>query len=146
MKKFLLSVLLAILVGGTFGFIIFKKYSNNTITVASILDKKVYAIQIGVFDNIDNAKTLINKYGGIIVPDNNKYRVYIALVSSSNVLTILKEYYDDLDISYYVKQIDVDDNILELINNAEDLLIATTKDNYDSIINNVLKEYEKTIT
>lgn len=145
MKKFLVCVLLAILVGGIFGFIIYKRF-NNTISVASILDRKVYAIQIGVFDNIDNATKLKNKFGGVVVPDNNKYRVYLALVSSSNVLTILKEYYDDLDISYYVKQIDVDENLLELINNSEDLLIATTKDNYDSIINNVLKEYEKTIT
>ena len=146
MKKFLISVLLSIVVGGVFGFIIYKKFYKNELTVASIISKQVYAFQIGVFEDINNAKLLTDKYGGIIVPDESKYRVYIALVSSSNVLTILKEYFNDQDISYYVKQIDVSDDILELINNAEDLLIATTKDNYDSIINNVLKEYEKTLT
>ena len=146
MKKFFISILLAILIGGIFGLIIYKRFNNNEISVASILSKQVYAFQIGVFDEIDNAKKLRNKYGGIIVPDNSKYRVYIALCSSSNVLTILKEYYDDLDISYFVKQIEVDDEILSLINNAEEILIATTKENYDSIIENVLKEYEKKIT
>lgn len=146
MKKFLLSLFLAVLLGGIFGFIIYKRFNNNELSVSSILSKQVYAFQIGVFDEIDNAKKLKNKYGGIIIPDNTKYRVYIALCSSSNVLTILKNYYDDLDISYYIKQIEVDDETLELINNAEELLIATTKDNYDSIMENILKEYEKRIT
>lgn len=142
MKKFLLSILLAIMVGSVFGFIIYKRFNKEELTVASILSKQVYAFQIGVFEDKENALTLQEKYGGIIVNDNNRYRVYLALASSSNVLTILKEYYNDLDISYYIKQIDVNDNILELINEAEAMLIATTKDNYDSIINNVLKEYE----
>lgn len=142
MKKFFISVLLAIIVGSVFGFIIYKRFNNNTISVASILSKQVYAFQIGVFENKDNAELLQDKYGGIIINDNDKYRVYVALASSSNVLTILKEYYDDLGLSYYIKQIDVNDNILELVNDAEAMLIATTKDNYDSIMNNVLKEYE----
>ena len=146
MKKFFLSILIVIILGGICGYVIYKKYYKKDMAVSSVLSKQVYAFQIGVFDEIDNAKKLKDKYGGIIVPDNTKYRVYIALASSSNVLTILKEYYDDLDLSYYVKQIEVDDELLELIKTSEDLLIATTKDNYDSIINNVLKEYEKKLT
>ena len=146
MKKFFLSIFVATLVGSIFGYIIYKRFNNQELSVASILSKQVYAFQIGVFDDISNAKSLKNKYGGIIVPDNSKYRVYIAIASSSNVLTLLKDYYDDLDISYYVKQIEVDDETLELINNAEELLIATNKDNYDSIIENVLKEYEEKLT
>ena len=113
MKKFLLSILLAIMVGSVFGFIIYKRFNKEELTVASILSKQVYAFQIGVFEDKENALTLQEKYGGIIVNDNNRYRVYLALASSSNVL-----------------------------NEAEAMLIATTKDNYDSIINNVLKEYE----
>ncbi len=146
MKKFLITVLLAIIIGGIFGFIAFKKVSSTDNTLPTLFEEKVYAIQAGVFTSYDHATTLANEYSGIIVPDSDKYRVYLAISSGSNSLSLLKNYYDQLGISYYVKEITTNDSFTSSLNQYESLLSATTEDNYGPIINDILKEYEKTLT
>ena len=146
MKKILLSIMCAIILGSVFGFIIYKRFYNKEELVSSMINKQVYAFQIGVFESIDNANKLKNKYDGVIVLDNSKYRVYVALTSSLDTLSILKNYYNDLGISYYIKQINVSDSILDLINSGDEMILLTDKDNYKAIIKNVLKEYEKSLT
>jgi hypothetical protein len=146
MKKFLITVLLAIIIGGIFGFIAFKKVSSPDNTLPTLFEEKVYAIQAGVFTSYDHATTLANEYSGIIVPDSDKYRVYLAISSGSNSLSLLKNYYDQLGISYYVKEITSNDSFTSSLNQYESLLSATTEDNYGPIINDILKEYEKTLT
>ena len=146
MKKFLITVLRALAMGGIFGFIAYKKFNKNTSLVASVLDKQVYAFQTGVFSNYDNALNMANKYNGIVVPDNTKYRVYIALSTSQNSLSLLENYFDNKQIAYYIKNIDVDNNYLQSLEKYENLLMATTEENYQPILNNIVKEYQNTLS
>ena len=148
MKKFLITVLLAIIIGGIFGFLAFKKVSstNPDNVLPTILEEKVYAIQAGVFTSYDNALTLANEYSGIIIPDSDKYRVYLAISSGANSLSLIKNYYNQLGVSYYIKEITTTDSFINSLNQYESLLSATTSDNYGPIITNILKEYEKTLT
>ena len=143
MKKVLISVLFAICVGGVFAFVIYKRMLNNEQTVADIIDSSAYAIQLGVFNSLDNANDLADKYKGIVILDNDKFRVYAAIANSNNALSILKNYYNDKGISYYVKQIEIPSSFVTILNDAEMLLSASSEDSYDSIISSVLSEYEK---
>ena len=143
MKKVLVSVLVAILIGGIFAVVFYNRIMANEKAVSSIIDNTCYAIQLGVFNNLDNANKIKDKYNGIIVIDEDKYRVYGAIAKSSNALSILKNYFNDMKVSYYVKQINVPDSLIDIINNSETLLVSSTSDTYPLIINNLLKEYEK---
>ena len=143
MKKVLISVFVAVLIGGIFGFLFYSKIMQNEQAVSNIIDNTCYAIQLGVFENIDNANKIKDKYNGIIVIDEDKYRVYGAIAKSSNALTILKNYFNDMKVSYYIKQISVPDSLIDTIKTSEQLLVASTADNYQVVINSLLKEYEK---
>lgn len=143
MKKFLITILVALLIGGGLGLYAYKKMNNTSKTMTTYSENKAYAIQVGVFTSYDNASLLANKYNGIIVPDESKYRVYLAIVSKSNILNLIKNYYDQKGISYYVKEIVPSDNFLNSLSNYEELFAATTSENYQGIIDNILKEYQK---
>ena len=144
MKKYLIIVLLAILTGTLLGYITFNRLNSinndNTMQVGKVTNQ-VYAIQAGVFDSATNANELAQKYGGLVVSDNNKYRVYIAIVS--NCLNTIKNYYDKKGISYYVKNIDVSNEFYNTLLDYETLLLSASEENYDEIMINILKEYEK---
>src|SRR5574344_1965355 len=146
MKKFLLTLLVAILIGGVFGFVAYQKMNSKTHTLTTILERQVYAFQVGVFSKYDNALELANKYQGVVISDNDKYRVYVALATSSNALSILKKYYDNQGLAYYIKQVNVSDNLLNTLDEYESVLIATTEENYAPIIKNILTEYQKELT
>ena len=143
MKKVLISILIAVLIGSAFAFMFYKKMMDNEQMVSSIIENSAYAIQLGVFQNIDNANTIKDKYNGIIITDNDKYRVYGAIAMSTNALTILKNYFNNKGISYYVKQIEVPDSLVDTIKTSETMLSASSEETYDKIIESVLKEYEK---
>jgi hypothetical protein len=146
MKKFFVTVMLAVVLGSAFGFYIYKKMNKTNNVIPAVLTTAVYALQGGVFNDYDNALTLATKYSGIVVPSEDKYRVYLGIATSNNGLSLLKNYYDHLGLSYYVKEIPVTDAFIEKLNTDEELLVATTEDNYQPIINDILKEYEKTLT
>ncbi len=141
MKRFLITILLAILTGAGLGFYAYNKLAstNNNDMMVGKFSNQVYALQVGVFDSINNANDLASKYGGIVINDNNKYRVYIAIVS--NTLTQIKNYYDNKNISYYVKNIEVNSDFYNTLLDYESLLLATNEDNYEEIMKNILKEY-----
>ena len=143
MKKIVLSISLAILLGSTFALIFYTRISNKEKMVSSVIDNKGYAIQIGVFENIENAYKLSELYNGIVVADNNKYRVYTAIVMDNKTLSLLKNYFNNKRVSYYVKQIDIPEKLVQTIRESETLLSATSENNYEPIIKNILKEYEK---
>lgn len=147
MKKFLITILIAVIIGGVFGYFAYKKISQKTTTaVPTMYEEKTYAIQAGVFTSYDNALILADKYAGIIVPDNDKYRVYLAITAGTNNLGLLKNYYDELGVSYYVKEITTPEAFNNTLTDYDALLNATTKENYGPIINDILKEYQKELT
>ena len=84
MKKTLLTILGAILVGFGLGLFFFKKFDTNIEALATSV-KSIYAVQVGVYKNIDNAKDVANKMGGIVVLDNDYYRVYIDIIKDKEI-------------------------------------------------------------
>ena len=93
MKKIIFCLLFSALIGVVLGIYSFKMFNkDNDVNVYS--SKDAYAIQIGVFEDINNAEKLAGKYGSIIVKDNNKYRVYIAIVK--NMLKETEVFFDKI--------------------------------------------------
>ena len=142
MKKTILTIVLAIRIGFTFGFFFLKKFTPKTITEVSNIKSQVYAFQIGVYKNKDNATKNATTNNSIVVEDNNLYRVYIALLKDQTLIDNLKKYYDSIGLNYYLKAINVSYNTENIINNYELLLNNCDSSNYDMILSSMLKEID----
>lgn len=142
MKKTILTIVLAILIGFTFGFFFLKKFTPKTITEVSNIKSQVYAFQIGVYKNKDNATKNATTNNSIVVEDNNLYRVYIALLKDQTLIDNLKKYYNSIGLNYYLKAINVSYNTENIINNYELLLNNCDSSNYDMILSSMLKEID----
>ena len=142
MKKTIIMIILAIGVGFTFGFLFLKKFNTETITEVSNIKSQVYAFQIGVYKNKDNALNAANTYKGILVLDNDIYRVYIAILKDETLIDNLKDYYDSLGINYYLKAINVSSKTNNIIDNYESLLNNCDSSNYNMVLDSMLKEID----
>lgn len=142
MKKTIIMIILAIGVGFTFGFLFLKKFNTETITEVSNIKSQVYAFQIGVYKNKDNALNAANTNKGIVILDNDIYRVYIAILKDETLIDNLKDYYDSLGINYYLKAINVSSKTNNIIDNYESLLNNCDSSNYNMVLDSMLKEID----
>ena len=142
MKKTIIMIILAIGVGFTFGFLFLKKFNTETITEVSNIKSQVYAFQIGVYKNKDNALNAANTNKGIVVLDNDIHRVYIAILKDETLIDNLKDYYDSLGINYYLKAINVSSKTNNIIDNYESLLNNCDSSNYNMVLDSMLKEID----
>lgn len=141
MKKVLLTLFFSIMLGILLGIYSYNKFNKEDLSLVMNKNNEIYAFQIGVFDNLDNANNLANKYNAIVLNDNNKYRVYIAFCTT--MLNKLKDYYDKKAIAYYIRNINVSSTFFNKLKEYELLLSEANTNNYDSIIKKILNEYEE---
>lgn len=143
MKKTLLTILGAILVGFGLGLFFFKKFDTNIEALATSV-KSIYAVQVGVYKNIDNAKDVANKMEGIVVLDNDYYRVYIDIIKDKEILNLREEYYKNNNINYYLKIINPSKEFITKLDDYEIILKNTSisADKIGVVREKILKEYQ----
>lgn len=101
------------------------------------------AFQIGVYTSYDNALRVADRNNGIVVSDNDVFRVYVAILSSNEAVEVMRTYYDNIGLNYYLKEIMVSREFLNCIESTEDLLIISSSDTYNVINLSVLNKYEE---
>lgn len=143
MKKTLITILGAILVGFGLGLFFFKKFDTNIEALATSV-KSIYAVQVGVYKNIDNAKDVANKMEGIVVLDNDYYRVYIDIIKDKEILNSREEYYKNNNINYYLKIINPSKEFITKLDDYEIILKNTSisADKIKVVREQILKEYQ----
>lgn len=142
MKKTLFTILMAIVIGFTFGYLFLRKFNTDTLMEVSSIKNQCYAFQVGVYKNKENAYRTAESYKGIVIPDNDLYRVYIAFLKDENLINSLKGYYDKNGIRYYLKAINISNKTNSIVDNYEIILKKTSLDNYGLILENMLKEVD----
>lgn len=142
MKKTLIIILIAIISGIVMGFMFYQRFEINEVVFAK-QDYSAKAVQVGVFSKLDNALSIKDLYDGIIVNDENLYRVYINIIKDQEVLSIMKEYYNELGINYYLKNIEISKEFNDILDDYEIILKNQDISNYSLTINSILKEYSK---
>lgn len=139
MKKKMIVIMLALVIGGSIAYFMFsRRYLEEDKNVV-----KVSAFQVGVFTSYDNALKVADRNNGIVVTDNDVYRVYVSILSSREAVDKMREYYDSIGLHYYLREIEVNDEFLNSIKNTEELLIMSNSDTYNIINLNVLNKYEE---
>ena len=71
MKKTLFTILMAIVIGFTFGYLFLRKFNTDTLMEVSSIKNQCYAFQVGVYKNKENAYRTAESYKGNVIPDND---------------------------------------------------------------------------
>lgn len=143
MKKSLLSFILAVCLGTFFAFLLYKNMNASIKTVENKTNELTF-FQVGVFKNYENALNCQKDYDGIIEKEEDMFRVYISILKSDTAVKAMVEYFKKNNISYVLKNKNVDNQtFLKELNSYEELIIATQKsETYDAINKKILKDYE----
>lgn len=141
MKKVLLVVVSAFIVGGGLAFYFF----NGTVKKQNKIEgyEEVSAFQIGVFTNYENAVKVAERNNGIVVNDQNIYRVYVAMLRDEEAINMLGSYYKNIGLSYYIKDIVVSSSFAEDLNVYEEMIKKSSSDTYSTINSDVLTKYQE---
>ena len=124
------------------GFIFYQRFEIKDVVFANE-DDSVKAVQVGVFSDLDNAINMRNLYNGIIVVDENLYRVYIDIIKDNEILKIMENYYKELGINYYLKNIEISSEFSDILDSYEIIFKNQDSSNYQLTIDSILKEYSK---
>lgn len=124
MKK-LWPVVIAVLTGCILAFILFKNVEKKTINE---VEGNAVAVQIGVFTKEENAISMRDSIGGIILEDEGLYRVYYSVLRNQNNLNFITAYLKNKGISYYLKKIKLSDVAIEELDGIEALMDKTSMD------------------
>ena len=138
MKKIKYFVVV-VLIGSMLGFISFNESKD-------IIETNTVAFQLGVFKNEENAIKLKERLGGIVIKDIDVYRVYYAVLHNRDNIKFIKDFLEEQNISYYIKNIDLDKtNILK--SDKYEILMNNTRKNRSKLeVNNkILKFYAEVL-
>lgn len=140
----LIVIASAVLVGGGLALYIFKDVKKDNQTIKEGYEM-ASAFQIGVFTNYDNATRVATRNNGIVVNDNDVYRVYVALLNDQEAIEKVSNYYDTIGLNYYLKEVQVTTSFIDEINTYEEMIKKSNSDTYSTINLDVLNKYEATI-
>jgi len=138
MKKSIILMIISIIFGTSFTFFILNKD-----IVGAKEEYLVYAFQVGAYENIDNAKSHSNKLpSSIILHENNLYKVYTAMYKDIDIINEMVVYFEDNYINIYLKNISVDKEFYNMLDNYEKLIKkSNNKEIYNKINQSILNSY-----
>ncbi len=122
MKKYFIVVILALLTGSLMAFLTF-----NSKNVNAYSKHDAYLFQVGVYKNEENALSRAHSFdSSITIKENNFYHVYTHIFVDYNLANKVKEYYEKNEINFYVKRLEIDDNLYEQLYEYQELLFNTS--------------------
>ena len=133
--------ILAIIIGIIFGYYMF----GGEIHISNILNKSNYTgFQIGVYTDYNKALALKEKYeGSILIKDEELYRVYYAILHNDNNIELMKRYLNDNKISYYLKDLEINDmSLIAEISDLENLMKDASNPLFLELNKKILLSYE----
>lgn len=147
MKKIIVPLICAVLVGLGLGLYLFSQYENKLETVFQG-DEIIYILQIGVYSSEENAKKYSTKVDYYIIHHDDKYyRVYGAITHNKDLINRLKEYLIAKGNDIYVREIPINNlEFLELLKQYDLLLQSSSGDDeLLQIEKQILSKYEELI-
>lgn len=147
MKNTLIMMVVAIILGGISGMILFSKYKDTSYVFNE--NKKLYFLEEGVYSTKEslesNTKDINPK---LVIQDDNKYHVYVGITSDFRNVSKIKKMYKDKGYSVYEKEIEVDNSEFTANISQFDILLESSKNDSDisTIEEVVLSNYENLIS
>lgn len=147
MKKFIITVLIAILIGYIYGKIVFNQYDKKLEKVFNQTET-LYFLQQGVYSNKENVLKYANKINYyLVIKDDDFYRVYVGITKNKNNINKIKEIYTNSGNEIYVREIASSNaGFFEVLNQYDMLLESVEGENQIlQIQKQVLSKYEELV-
>lgn len=134
LKIVFFSSLLGVVLAGLFFFNIKDKAEAKNKPI-------LYAFQVGVFKNKENANNYRNRFPlGKVIYDGEYYRIYIGVTVDNKEM--LASIFDKENYSYYIKELETTEMVLNEIKKYDELLVKSNEENRMLIIKNMLESYQ----
>ena len=143
MKKTIIVIFCAMVFGGLMAFYLFKGNGKEERLVDGQI--KVQAFQIGVYTNLDNANRSAIKNNGIVIKDNDVYRVYVTLLKNDESIAKMEEYFNSINLRYYLKEVYVKNEFYDEIVEDENLIINSDQNTYNTINKDIINKFEVSV-
>lgn len=134
--KRLKIIIVFLLIGSIMAFVNFNTKDDGFYT-------KTIAFQLGVFNDENNALRLKERLGGIVIKENNLYRVYFAVLHDKDNIKFIEKTLDDRGISYYIRNVDLDESNFLKGDKYETLMNKSVKDKSKLKVNTMLLDLYK---
>lgn len=149
MKKYILSISIALVVGIIIGKVFLEQYDAfNGIRITSNNGEILYFIRLGVYDTIESLeKDTISLTNYIYNEIDGKYYVYVGITKNSKNLIKISNYYSSLGYTTITEEFLVTNSaFLKELENYDNILAETEDDIVISSISNlILGKYEELV-
>ena len=144
-KRFIFSLIIAIVSGALLGHTLFEKFKEEEQTVFNYMSP-IYFLREGVYDNLEYALASANKFDTkIIVKEKAKYYLYLAISKSEDNLASIKKIYNDKNLVVETKNIN-NESFLTALEQMENLFKKASSDEEKLTIEKViLANYEELV-
>lgn len=144
-KRFIFSLIIAIVSGALLGHALFEKFKEEEQTVFNDMSP-IYFLREGVYDNLEYALANANKFDTkIIVKEKAKYYLYLAISKSEDNLASIKKIYNDKNLVVETKNIS-NESFLTALEQMENLFKKASSDEEKLTIEKViLANYEELV-
>lgn len=147
MKKFIFTIMLAIIIGVIYGKLIFNQYDKELKDVFKEKEK-IYILQQGVYSKLENVEKNTSKVDFYIVEkDDQYYRVYVGITKNQNNINKIKEIFTKVGNDIYVREIFNNNEVFLEVLDQYDLLLSQVNDKEPilQIQKQVLSKYEELV-
>ncbi len=145
MKKFLGTTLFVMILSITFGNIVFKSYKKNATDLLEVIknEEHIYMVLYGSYNNEDKIKTLkLDNY--VLENDNGYYRVYVGISKSMENASRIREIYNNLGNSTYIRDMIIDNmDFIDYLYNKELDLNKKSDAEILKIENEIINKYKE---
>ena len=127
MKKYIFPIILSLLIGTSFAYLMIKSYNNASSIVVSKDAKEVYFLQKAVYESKQNMINSMNDFENYIYNvENNMYHVYVGLTQSKNNAEKIKDIYEKNNYTIYIeKKYIANDELLTELSQYDNVLSQT---------------------
>ncbi len=145
MKPYIKVLIAAIICGILIAFFFYKDIKKEVVAITNN-ESEISLFQVGVFKVYDNAINFGKNFENtLIYEDNGLYRVIIGASYHNEAKVKLEQYFTNQNITYYIKDIKVNETFIEEITNYELILIKTESSEVINSLNKSIIDALKSI-
>ena len=148
MKRMLIPVISAVVIGFVLAKLVFNQYETEQITTVFNEREEINLIQVGVYSNKDIMEENTKNFNYYVYSiEDNLYHVYVGITLDDNNLKKLENYYKKLGYDVYVKKVKVDNReFIDVLKQYDKLLKRIHDDESLKDVNEkVLQKYKELV-
>ena len=148
MKKYLLTFLIALIIGFFLSNFFLKQYDDYSGIKVSGIGENLFFVQFGVFSSLESLEeNTLSLQNYVYIIQDNLYYVYVGITKLEENAEKIVNHYKNLGYETIIKEFQISNKkFLELLINYDNVLKNTDDDTViSSIINQVLIKYEEVV-